>query len=472
MDSYPSFSMTIGGEAVSAQSAFDVINPATEKVIAGAPDCSRAQLDAAVAAARAALPDWRARPMAERAAVIKAIGQALEAHVEDLARFLTSEQGKPLPAAKGDILGGAAWCSAVSAMEPPVTVNEDSPARLSQTRHVPIGVVGAIVPWNVPVLLAMWKIAPALLCGNTMVLKPSPYTPLTTLRIGEILRGIVPAGVLNIISGGERLGPWMTAHAGIDKITFTGSTQTGKAVMRGAADTLKRITLELGGNDAAIVLPDVDVGKVAKALFWGAFQNAGQVCVAAKRIYVHDDVYEPMLEAMTAVARAVRVGDGFEQGVQIGPVQNRAQYERVLGLLEMTRLAGHRCVEGADVPRGPGYFVPVTLVDNPPEDALIVTQEQFGPVLPLMRFCDVDDAVARANASPYGLAGSVWSADTDRAQQIAERLECGTVWINEVQHVTPHAVFAGHKQSGFGAENGLDGLLEYTNPQTIVVRRQ
>ena len=305
-----------------------------------------------------------------------------------------------------------------------------------------------------------------------MVLKPSPFTPLTTLRIGEIARGILPPGVLNIVTGTDRLGPWLTEQPGIDKVTFTGSTQTGRRVMQSAAATLKRITLELGGNDAAIVLPDVNVEEAAEQIFWAAFRNNGQICIATKRLYVHEDIYDRFKDALVAYARTVKVGDGAEQGTQIGPVNNKAQYDRVLDLIADARDKGYTFLLGGEASDIPGYFIPVTLIDNPPEDARIVQEEQFGPALPLLKFKDIDDVSRRANDSEYGLGGSVWSADEEKAAAIASRIASGTVWINDTQYLTPLASFGGHKQSGLGVEGGIEGLLEYTVPQTIIRRKK
>ena len=467
-----SYAMTIGGEPVSGGATFDVVNPATEAVIASVPDASREQLDAAVAAARAAFPGWAATPIAERRAALNKLGDALLAEIDGFKRLLTAEQGKPHADAQMEAGGAGMWLKGAAALDLPVTVNEDSAERYSETRHVPIGVVGAIAPWNFPMLLAMFKVGPALLAGNTMVLKPSPFTPLTTLKFGELAAGILPPGVLNVISGGDQLGPWMTEHPGIDKVSFTGSTATGRRVMQSASATLKRVTLELGGNDPAIVMPDVDVEKVAEELFWAAFRNNGQICIATKRMYVHKDVYEPLKAAIVAYARTVKIGDGAEQGTQIGPINNKPQYDRVLDLIQDARDKGYDFLIGGEAADIPGYFIPVTIIDNPPEDSRIVQEEQFGPVLPLLKFDDLDEVVARANATDYGLGGSVWGADEDRALAIAERIASGTVWINETQHLTPFAAFGGMKQSGVGVEGGVEGLLEYTNAQTIVRRKK
>ncbi|WP_394648632.1 aldehyde dehydrogenase family protein [uncultured Sphingomonas sp.] len=466
------FTMTIGGQAVAGTATFDVVNPATEAVIAAAPDATRAQLDEAVASARAAFPGWAATPIEERRALIDRLGDAVMAQLDGFARLLTAEQGKPHGDAQNEIGGAALWLKGAATLDLPVTVNEDSGDRYSETRHVPIGVVGAIAPWNFPMVLAMFKVGPALLAGNTMVLKPSPFTPLTTLKFGELAATILPPGVLNVVSGGDALGPWLTEHPDIDKVSFTGSTATGRRVMQSASATLKRVTLELGGNDPAIVLPDVDVAAVAEKLFWAAFANNGQVCIATKRMYVHEDIYDALKEALVAYAATVKVGDGSEQGTRLGPINNRPQYERVLDLIRDAKERGYTFLTGGDTSETPGYFVPVTIIDNPPEDSRIVQEEQFGPVLPLLKFRDVEDALARANASDYGLGASVWGSDEDAAFAVAERIASGTVWVNETQHLTPLAAFGGIKQSGVGVEGGLEGLLEYTNVKTLVRRRQ
>jgi acyl-CoA reductase-like NAD-dependent aldehyde dehydrogenase len=463
--------MTIDGKAVVGTATLDVVNPATEEVIAAVPDASEDQLNAAVDAARAAFPSWAATPLAQRQQAVAAVGGVLMQHIDELSALLTREQGKPLSAARAELQISAYWCAEFAKMtiEPEVLV--DDPKNKVIVRHVPIGVVGGIVPWNFPVILATWKIAPAMLAGNTMVLKPSPFTPLTTLRLGEMLRETLPPGVLNIISGGDRLGPWMSAHPGIDKISFTGSTPTGRKVMESAARNLKRLTLELGGNDAAIVLPDVDVKAIASKLFWGAFHNSSQFCLAIKRLYVHESIYDSVAQALIQLAAKTKVGRGDEEGTQLGPIQNRQQYERLKALLEDCRQNGYRLLAGGQLPPGKGYFFPVTLVDNPPDNSRIVREEPFGPILPLLKYRTVDEAVFRANDTEYGLGGSVWGANVDEALAVAERLQTGTVWVNEIHRQAPDWPMAGHKQSGVGVENGTAGLLEYTIPQTLSIRK-
>ena len=462
----------IDGEMVTSEATIDVLNPATEEVIAKVPACGKDELDRAVDAARAAFKSWRKTTPEERQKVVLSIAATIKDNADELFRLLTSEQGKPHAQAQQEIYGAAGLAKAQSGLTLDDVVNQDDDTRLSRTRRVPVGVVGGIVPWNFPIMMAIQKIVPALVAGCTIVLKPSPFTPLTTLRIAELIKDVVPKGAVNIITGEDSLGPLITEHPGIDKITFTGSTATGKKIMEGAARDLKRITLELGGNDASIVLPDADVEKVAEQLFWSSFSNAGQVCIAAKRIYIHEDIYDDLSKAIADYAKGVTVGDGSQQGTGVGPIQNRKQFERVCELIQDAKDNGYNFLTGGDTdPSGTGYYVPITILDNPPEDARIVAEEQFGPVMPLMKFSTVDEAIARANASEYGLAGAIWSKDTDAAVEIAEQLETGTVWINEFMHLSPFAPFGGHKQSGFGAEYGIDGLKEFTYPQVITVKR-
>ena len=466
------YSNLIDGELVTTAGTMDVINPATEEVVGQVPSAGQDELDRAVAAARRAFQSWKKTTPEERQKVVQAIAATIKENADELFRLLTSEQGKPHNQAQQEIYGAAGLAAAQSTLRLEDVINQDDDTRLSRTRRVPVGVVGGIVPWNFPIMMAIQKIVPALVAGCTIVLKPSPFTPLTTLRIAELIKDVVPAGTVNIITGPDELGPMITSHPGIDKITFTGSTATGKKIMEGASKDLKRITLELGGNDASIVLADADVEKVAEQLFWSSFSNAGQVCIAAKRIYIHEDIYDDLSKAIAAYAKTVKVGDGAQQGTGVGPIQNKKQFERVCELIQDAKDQGYQFLTGGDVdPSGTGYYVPITILDNPPEDARIVAEEQFGPVMPLMKFATVDEAIERANASEYGLAGAVWTADAEQGVAVAERMETGTVWVNEFMHLSPFAPFGGHKQSGIGAEYGIDGLKEFTYPQVITIKR-
>jgi len=464
------YTMTIDGKAVAGAGEFGVINPATGKVFANAPECSREQLDTAMEAAARAFKAW-SRDEAKRRQVLLDCASALEKKLGELAPLLTQEQGKPLKNANEELFGAAFWFKHTAGLQIPVEVLQDDASARVEVRRRPFGVVGAITPWNFPVMLAAWKIAPALLAGNTIVLKPSPYTPLSTLRLGEILRDVVPAGVVNVVSGGNELGAWISSHPTVRKVSFTGSVATGKKVALAAAPDLKRVTLELGGNDPAIVLRDVDPAKVAEKLFWGAFTNCGQVCSAVKRIYVHEDLYEDLGKRLAALARSVKVGDGLDPASQLGPLNNRMQFERVSELVEDARKQGARAVAGGAPVGGAGYFYQPTILTDVSDGTRIVDEEQFGPAVPLIRYRDVEDAIERANATHFGLSGSVWGADAARAAEVAGRLECGTSWVNTHLAILPHAPFGGAKWSGIGVENGPWGLLGFTELQTVHVAK-
>jgi len=458
--------MTIGGEAAPTEATFDVINPATGAVVAAAPDCGREQLDGAMESAAKAFRDWRLDEGARRDA-LRAVADVLSSSVDELAPILTAEQGKPLRDARREVAGAAAWCRYFADLDLPREVIQDDARALVEVLRRPLGVVAAITPWNFPVTLASWKLAPALLAGNTVVLKPSPFTPLSSLRLGELLRGVLPPGVLNVVSGGDDLGAWMTGHPVPRKISFTGSVATGKRVAAAAAPDLKRVTLELGGNDPAIVLDDVDPEAVADRLFWAAFANNGQVCSAIKRVYVPEALYGKVVDALADRARAVRVGDGAAEGTELGPVNNRPQFERVAELVDDAVRGGARAVSGGSARPGDGYFFEPTILADVSDGTRIVDEEQFGPALPVIAYRDVDDAVERANATHFGLSGSVWSGDPDRGAEVAARLECGTAWTNTHLVLQPHQPFGGAKWSGVGVENGPWGLLAFTELQVL-----
>lgn len=462
------YQLLIDGRMVDGDATMDVINPATEQVIAHCSRASEAQLEQAIAAARRAFPAWAATPWEDRRARLIAIAEAIEANAMDIARVLTSEQGKPLQSAIEEAYGTAHFFRAAAALDlPPRVLASDERRRVVEHRK-PLGVVAAIVPWNFPLFMVAFKLPPALLAGNTVVLKPAPTTPLATLMIARLIADIVPPGVVNVVTDANDLGARLASHPDVAKVSFTGSTMTGRKVYAGGAETMKRLTLELGGNDPAIVLDDVDVKAVAPALFGTAFANSGQVCLAIKRLYVHASIYDAMCDELAMIANAAIVGDGMEQGVQFGPVQNRAQFEKVRGLIEQARLDG-TVIAGGTPHEGPGFFIRPTIVRDIEDGARLVDEEQFGPVLPVIRFADEDDAVARANASPYGLGASVWSSDPARAEALAERIDAGTVWVNKHLDLNPDIPFGGARQSGIGCEMGLEGLLEFTQRRIVNV---
>ena len=465
--------MTINGEAVVTKNTQPVYNPATRAVFAEVPDASKELLDDTVRAARQALGPWRNTPVSQRQTAMEDFADLLEAHSEELMTLLTREQGKPRAGAEFEVLGSVAWIRAIATQSLPDELVEETDERRVITRFTPVGVVGAIVPWNFPILLSIWKIAPALMAGCTLVLKPSPYTPLCDLKMVELAQQAFPPGVLSAVSGGDDLGKWITSHPGINKVAFTGSTETGRHVMRSAADTIKRVTLELGGNDPAIVLPDVDAKAIAPELFWAAFQNNAQFCNVSKRLYIHEDVYDEVRDALVEFIKAnIKVGDGTLEDTDLGPIQNSMQYGKVKDYFADCHANGYKFALGGKIDENAkGWFVPVSLVDNPPENSRIVQEEPFGPILPLLKWSDEDDVIARANDTIYGLGATVWGKDLNAVERIGSQLEAGTVWLNEVHQYSPFQAFGGHKQSGLGCENSLHGLMEYTNWQTTTLKK-
>jgi acyl-CoA reductase-like NAD-dependent aldehyde dehydrogenase len=466
----PAWEMTIGSQAVAGSRYIPVFDPVTGLAFTEAPDATVAETDAAIEAAAAAFPSWSALSWDARVEKVRAFGAAIREENSNLARLLCREQGKPLEKAVSEIGAGLVYLEAFCGMRlEPAILKQTEKQRIEQ-HHRPLGVVGAITAWNYPLLLAIWKIAPALVAGNTVVVKPAPSTPLATLALGRIAARILPPGVVNVISGGTESGERLTQHEKVRKITFTGSTETGKRIMANASPRLKRLTLELGGNDAGIVLEDADPKAIAADIFWAKFSNCGQVCAALKRLYVHRSIFAPLCDALAEVAAAVKIGPGLSTGVQIGPMQNRAQRDRMAATVAQSVAAGARIIYQSQVPPGDGYFFPITLLADAPEESPVIRSETFGPVLAILPFDDVEDAIARANDTEYGLGGSVWSPDIARATAIAERLEAGSTWVNQHPSMDPQVPFGGIKSSGLGVEGGLRGLEEFTTIQIVNIK--
>ncbi|WP_417320641.1 aldehyde dehydrogenase family protein [Emcibacter sp.] len=463
------YNLYINGKSVPCHSHMDIFNPATGELLGKCPVAGREQLDAAVSAAAEAFKSWSQTSDEVRKAACHGMGKILEDHAEELAKLVTEEQGKPLNGlgSRFELGGCQAWTHYTADLELPVKVVQDNEEGYVELHRKPVGVVGSITPWNWPLMIAIWHVVPAIRSGNTVVIKPSPYTPLGTLRMVELMAASLPPGVLNVISGRDDLGQMMSEHPGIQKIVFTGSCATGGKIMASAAPTLKRLTLELGGNDAGIVLPDVDPQAIAEGLFWGAFINGGQTCAALKRLYVHEDIYEDVCAALTGYAANLPMGNGLDENTALGPVQNEMQYNKVRDLVSDAVANGARVLLGADPKEGPGYFYPATLLADVSNGMRIVDEEQFGPALPIIKFSSLDEAIEMANASENGLGGSVWSADVDRAKEIALRMECGSVWINKHGMIQPNVPFGGVKKSGIGVEFGEEGLKEYTTIQAV-----
>jgi acyl-CoA reductase-like NAD-dependent aldehyde dehydrogenase len=465
--------LTIGGKAAPTTQSFDVLNPLDESLVARCPSGTTEHVDLAVRSARQALPGWSATPDAERVAKLMAIADLIEKHHAELSTLVTREQGKPQsgPGANLEVGGAAVWTRATAGLSLPEEVIQDDDKARIVLRRKPVGVVGSITPWNWPMLIACWHVMPAIRVGCTVVIKPSPFTPLSTLRLVQLMNDVLPPGVVNVVTGGPEVGSHIANHSGIDKVVFTGSVATGKKVMENASRSLKRITLELGGNDAGVILPGTNIEPMLDKLFWGCFINAGQTCAALKRLYVHESQYDDVVAKLASYVEKIPVGDGLDPKTLIGPVSNKMQLDKVTSLVEDARKQGARIVTGGRKTDGRGFVYPLTVIADATDDMRVVKEEQFGPVIPVVRYKTVDEAIQRANSLDVGLGGSVWGNDVDEATKQAQRLECGTAWVNQHGTLHPMAPFGGVKCSGIGVEFNVDGLKEYTTVQVVNAAR-
>lgn len=442
----------------------EIRDPATQDVVGWAPQPGAEDIDRAVSTARSAQEKWAELADDERCGILMQVADAIEQQAEPLAQLLSREQGKPLngPNARFEIQACVGWLRATANFKlEPETLFEDDTGK-AVLYYKPAGVVGAIGPWNWPMMISTWQIAPSLRMGNAVVLKPSEYTPLSVLALAHVFNSVLPENLLQVVAGEREVGEAISTHPGIDKIMFTGSTQTGKAIIKAAADTLKLTTMELGGNDAGIVLDDVNPSEIAADLFWGAFINTGQTCACLKRLYVHDSVYDEVCEELERFAKTVPMGPGLNEHNLLGPLQNAQQLNIVTGLVEAAKDGGARVIMGGTTPPSDqiGYFYPTTLIADIDKDNALVVEEQFGPVLPIIRYQTLDQAIEWANELPVGLGSSAWSSDPERALAVAQRLEAGTTWINMHGQVDPRMPFGGIKQSGQGVEFGVEGLKQ------------
>ena len=466
-----SYVLTIGGRAAATSSFFDVLNPLDESVVGRCPEANGALVDEAVKAASAAFPAWSTLPDAERVKRLLEIADRIESHHSELATLVTKEQGKPQsgPGANLEVGGAAAWTRATASLSlPEEVIQDDDKGRIVVTRK-PVGVVASVTPWNWPLLIATWHLMPALRVGCTVVIKPSPFTPLSTLRLVELMNEVLPPGVVNVVTGGAEVGSHLVNHPDVSKVVFTGSIATGKKVMESASRSLKRVTLELGGNDAGVVLPGTDIEPMLDKLFWGCFINAGQTCAALKRLYVHESQYDELVKRFADYVAKIPVGDGLDPGTLIGPVSNKMQFEKVSALVEDARARGARIVTGGRRAASRGWLYPLTVIADATDDMRVVKEEQFGPVIPILKYSSVEEAIRRANSLDVGLGGSVWGNDAKEAARYASRLECGTAWVNQHGTLHPMAPFGGVKCSGIGVEFNVDGLKEYTTVQVLNV---
>lgn len=447
----------------------DVENPATGMSLGSIPMATLEQLDRAVIAA-ARTREWRL-DAALRQSALEAMAAIVLANRDDLARTLSLEIGLPYKVAQDEVSAAAGFLQyRAGERHEPEVLHDDARQRV-ETVRAPIGVVGAIIPWNAPVLIACEKIATAFAAGNSVIVKPSPLAGVTLLQLGALFQPLLPAGVLSVLPGDADFGEALVRHSGVGMISFTGSVRAGQAIMAAAAPGLKRLSLELGGNDAAIVLPDADPRSVATKLFWGAFYRTGQVCAGIKRVYVHKDIAAPLTEALRSAVEGAVLGDPFDANTMLGPLSNRQQFEIIAHMVPEARAAGATLIAGGNPTGGGGYFFQPTLMTVEDDDNPLVREEQFGPALPILSYATVDEAVDRANATQLGLGGSVWGTDTDEAIGVARRLQTGSAWVNRHGLVLPDIPFGGFKMSGVGRANGRPGFDSYSELQTISVAK-
>lgn len=466
-----SLKLLIDGALVDGATTIDVINPATGKSFATSPKADMAQAEKAIAAAKRAFPAWAATPFVDRAKQVGAFAEAIEARKDEFARLLTQEVGKPIVEAGFEVAETVDALKFFASQDLQPKVLRDNGDELIVEQRYPQGVIAAITPWNFPLALLSYKIGAALVAGNTVISKPAPTTPLTTLLLGEIAAEFFPAGVFQTLVDQNELGPLLTSHPDIAHVSFTGSTPTGKRVLASAADTLKRFTLELGGNDAAIVLDDVDVKAMAPKIFFAAFINAGQVCFATKRIYAPRAMVDELAAELARLADAAVVGDGLDEATTIGPIQNKAQYDKVLGFIESAREEGGTFLAGGSAIEGDGYFIRPTIVTGLAHDARLVREEQFGPVLPILPYDTIEEAIGYANEIEYGLGGIIWTSNVERGAEVASKIETGTIWVNRHLVLPKDIPFGGAKQSGIGVQNGMEGIEDFTQRRVLNVKK-
>ena len=471
--------LLIGGKWVPAKSGktFETINPATEEVLANVAQADQADVDEAVKAARRAFEEskWAAMRPADRARYLFKIAELIDANAAELAQLETLDNGKAIsesrnidiPMAAETFRYYAGWVTKIYG-----ETNPSAPDMLSYTLREPVGVCGQIIPWNFPLLMASWKLAPALACGNVSILKPAEQTPLTALRLGElIMEAGVPDGVVNILPGfGPGAGSAIAAHMGIDKVAFTGSTEVGREIMKAATGNLKRVSLELGGKSPNIIFPDADLKAAAFGALTGVFLNQGQVCCAGTRVFVQEQMYEQFTDQLSQLAQNMKMGDPLDAATRVGPLVSKEQFDRVNGYLEVGKKEGAKLRAGGDSGQSKGYFVKPTVFVDVNNSMRIAREEIFGPVAAAIPFKDETDAVFQGNDTSYGLAAAVWTKDVSRAHKVARKLKAGTVWVNCYGMLDPISPFGGYKQSGFGRELGKYAIELYTEIKSVFVK--
>ncbi|MDG2184210.1 MAG: aldehyde dehydrogenase family protein [Mariniblastus sp.] len=467
-------------DAASGKS-FEVINPANEKVVGHVAHGGEPDVALAVKAARQAFESgpWAKMTPSDRGKMIWKIGDLIEKHTDELAQLETLDNGKPLGVAKvadvplsADIFRYmAGWCTKIEGNTIPISVPYAPGANFHAfTMREPVGVVGQIIPWNFPLLMAAWKIAPALACGCTIILKPAEQTPLSALRLGELIQEAgIPEGVVNIVTGFGDAGAALAQHDDVDKVAFTGSTEVGKLIVEAASGNLKKVTLELGGKSPNVIMRDADLSTAIPGAANAIFFNHGQCCCAGSRLYIDEAIFDEVTAGIAEEARGIVVGDGFDPDTNMGPLVSKEQYERVTGFMDRGRTAGATAVCGGRAPEGEGFFVEPTVLTDTDEQMEVIREEIFGPVVAAMPFSNMDDLIARSNNTTYGLAAGVWTADVARAHQIAKAIKAGTVWVNCYNVFDAALPFGGYKQSGWGREMGHAALDNYLETKAVCI---
>lgn len=449
------------------------LNPSTLEVIGEVTNTSREEIDAKIEKAKKAQKLWSARPDAERKDILLKVAEALQQNSKHLAEWITREQGKPLngPGANFEMQACVGWTQVPASLDLPEEIVFEDDTRKDVLYRNPIGVVAAIAPWNWPLMIAIWQIIPSLRMGNAVIIKPSEYTTFCSLEMIKVINSVLPEDILQVVTGKGDVGGYLTSHPEIGKIMFTGSIATGKKVIEASAKNMARLTLECGGNDAGIILPGLDIAQHIDSIFWGAFLNMGQTCACLKRLYVHENDYEKVVKALADYSSNIPMGNGADESSVLGPIQNKMQYDKIQDLILDAENIGADFIFTGQKPDLEGYFIPVTLVGNVNNGDRIVDEEQFGPVLPIIKYKTLEEAISKANDSENGLGASVWSDDPDEAQKVATQLEAGTVWINQHGAIHPFVPFGGAKQSGYGVEFGMEGLKAVTVPKVISIKK-